>query len=56
MEEVYGRCRYPREPECQAVQRVHNPEKRDGRLLNRCRFCHGPLVEVDVKGSEGGKA
>jgi hypothetical protein len=24
--------------------------------LNRCRFCHGPLVEVDVKGSEGGKA
>jgi hypothetical protein len=46
LDEVYARCLHPQTRQCREVQLVHRPDHHDGRMINRCRFCSGVLLEM----------
>ena len=46
MDPIYARCRFRPRRECDGVQLVVRPSHLEGRLINRCPHCRGPLDEL----------
>ena len=46
---TWAKCLQPGTPSCQFPQQVSNAIWIHNKLRNRCRFCRGPLVELDRK-------
>jgi uncharacterized protein with PIN domain len=49
MKPLNMRCERPLRAECQGVQVINHPTEVNGKIINRCPHCRGPLRPLSKK-------